>query len=205
MSDQTLPLLMASGIGKRYAARVAVEEVSLELWPGEVLAVVGESGSGKTTLLNCLSGRLRPDAGTWVLRGRLGYCPQEPLVFGRLTVAENFACFAAAYGLADWRPAEDDLLGRFRFAPYARTLVHELSAGTRQKLNLALALLHGPDVLLLDEPYSGFDWETYLHFWECAESLRAAGRGLLVVSHFVYERVRFDRLCALRDGKLWEA
>jgi ABC-2 type transport system ATP-binding protein len=199
------PLLEVRGLSKSFGRHAVLTGVELRVGPGELVGVTGENGSGKSTLLKILAGRLRPDTGTWVLRGRLGYCPQEPLVFGRLTVAENFACFAAAYGLADWRPAADDLLERFRFAPCARTLVHELSAGTRQKLNLALALLHGPDVLLLDEPYSGFDWETYLHFWECAESLRAAGRGLLVVSHFVYERGRFDRLCALRDGKLWEA
>lgn len=199
------PLLEVRGLAKAYGRQPVLTEISFAVAPGELVGVTGENGSGKSTLLKVLAGRLRPDRGAWDLRGRLGYCPQEPLAFARLTVAENFRYFAAAHGLADWRKAMDDLLARFHFAPYAARPVQELSAGTRQKLNLALALLHDPDVLLLDEPYSGFDWETYLRFWECAEALRAAGRGLLVVSHLVYERDRFDRLLALREGRLWAA
>jgi ABC-2 type transport system ATP-binding protein len=80
--------------------------------------------------------------------------------------------------------------------------VTEVSGGTRQKLNLALALLHEPALLLLDEPYAGFDWETYLLFWELARELRAAGCGLLVVSHLVYDARPFDRILTLARGRL---
>jgi ABC-type multidrug transport system ATPase subunit len=134
--------------------------------------------------------------------GRLGYCPQETLVFDRLRVAENFRYFAAAYGIADWRAAMRRWTARLRFAADERRPAAVLSGGTRQKLNLALALLHEPDLLLLDEPYAAFDWETYLRFWELADELRAARRGVLVVSHFVYDRERFDRVVELRDGVL---
>jgi ABC-2 type transport system ATP-binding protein len=79
--------------------------------------------------------------------------------------------------------------------------VAELSGGTRAKLNLALALLAHPELLLLDEPYAGFDWDTYQRFWELTAERRAAGRSVLVVSHFVNEQERFDRIVEMRDGK----
>ena len=79
--------------------------------------------------------------------------------------------------------------------------VQELSGGTRQKLNLAIALMHEPELLLLDEPYAGFDWETYLHFWEMSERRRDAGMGILIVSHLLAERDRLDRIYSLTDGR----
>ena len=79
--------------------------------------------------------------------------------------------------------------------------VEELSGGTRAKLNLGLALLHDPDVLLLDEPYSGFDWDTYVRFWELTGERRDAGRAVLIISHFVADEDRFDRIVHLSDGK----
>ncbi len=96
----------------------------------------------------------------------------------------------------------DELLQRFGFAAHADALVAEVSGGTRQRLNLALALLHDPELLLLDEPYSGLDWETYLHFWDYAREARGRGRGLLIVSHFVYDRTALDRVLALSGGRL---
>ncbi len=94
-----------------------------------------------------------------------------------------------------------DLLAELSFGRYRRYRVEELSGGTRQKLNLALALMHEPKLLLLDEPYSGFDWETYLRFWEMAERRRADGMGILIVSHFLSERDRLDRVYELKGGK----
>jgi len=77
-----------------------------------------------------------------------------------------------------------------------------LSGGTQQKLNLALALLHDPQLLILDEPYAGFDWETYLQFWNVATDLRASGKGIIIVSHLIYDRSQFDVLCTLEHGEL---
>lgn len=195
-------LLDAQHVAKSFGRHRVLTDANLTVRRGELVAVTGENGSGKTTLLKIVAGLLRADGGRVARQGRLGYCPQEPLVFDRLTVAENFAYFAAAYGLHDWRPAMARWAEQFRFEPYTRSVVNELSGGTRQKLNLALALLHDPDVLLLDEPYAGFDWETYLRFWELAEMLRAEGCGLLVVSHFVYDRAKFEHVCELAGGVL---
>ena len=195
-------LIEARGVAKSYGARRVLHGVDLRVAPGEAVAIVGENGSGKTTLLKLLSGLLHPDAGEIVRSGRLGYCPQDPLVFERLSVRENFAYFAAAHGLPRWTQAMDELLRRFRFSAHADALVCDVSGGTRQKLNLVLALLHDPDVLLLDEPYSALDWEAYLQFWNHARELRERGKALLVASHLVHDRERYDRVLDLRGGRL---
>ena len=122
----------------------------------------------------------------------------------KLTVEEHFQLFARAYELRGEQAesAEHGLLDELQFARYRGYRVEELSGGTRQKLNLALALMHEPDLLLLDEPYAGFDWETYVRFWEMAEGRRTRGMAILVVSHLLTERERLSRLYTLRDGKL---
>jgi ABC-2 type transport system ATP-binding protein len=97
--------------------------------------------------------------------------------------------------------ARDGLLDELGFARCIGYRVEERSGGTRQKLNLAVALMHDPQLLLLDEPYAGFDWETYLRFWEMAERRRREGMGILIVSHLLAERERLTRIYKLRDGR----
>ncbi len=151
-------------------------------------------------------GLLGRDAGGIQRLGRLGYCPQTPMLWDKLTVDEHFVLFGDAYGLDDEsrERALAELLVELQFERYRSFRVEELSGGTRQKLNLALALMHEPALLLLDEPYSGFDWETYLRFWEMSERRRDAGMGILIVSHFLTERDRLDRVYELRDGRTVE-
>ena len=175
----------------------------LEIRRAELVGLVGENGSGKSTLMQIVVGMLSRDAGEVSLRGRIGYCPQTPMVWEKLTVAEHFALFARAYGLepTDARQAEGTLLDELQFERYRDVRVEELSGGTRQKLNLALALMHRPDLLLLDEAYAGFDWETYMRFWEMSERLRLEGMGILIVSHLLAERERLDRIYNLVDGR----
>jgi ABC-2 type transport system ATP-binding protein len=196
------PLLTVRHIAKAFGRNRVLVDVALKVVPGEIVGITGENGSGKSTLLNIIVGRLRPDSGSVAAAGRIGYCPQEMLVFDTLTVRENFRFFAAAYGRPDWPAGMDVLLGRFNFARYVDTPVSHLSGGTRQKLNLAIAYLHEPEILVLDEPYSGFDWETYLHFWELTAELREQNRAVLVVSHFVHDRSRFDSLYRVAAGRL---
>lgn len=197
-----LPSLAAHAVAHRYGRKEVLRGVDIKVRPGDLVGIVGENGSGKSTLLKVLAGRLAPRTGTVHRRGRLGYCPQDALVFEALTVEENLAWFGAAYGLADWSAAAAPLVERYHLDSHARSLAGEVSGGTRQKLNLCAALLHDPDILLLDEPYAGFDWETYLHFWQHAMALRAAGKALVVVSHLLHDRERFDHVYALVDGRL---
>lgn len=183
-----------------------LDGASLEIRAGELVGLVGENGSGKSTLMKIVVGLLDRDAGTIERSGRLGYCPQLPLLWEKLTVAEHFELFAQAYGLGaeDGGRAAAALQGELQFSRYQRYRVEELSGGTRQKLNLALSLMHEPALLLLDEPYAGFDWETYLRFWEMSDRRRAEGMAILVVSHFISERERLDRVYTLRDGRTVE-
>jgi ABC-2 type transport system ATP-binding protein len=194
-------VLEARGIRKTFGRREVLAGVDLGLAAGELAAVVGENGSGKSTLLRILAGDLRPDAGNVLMRGRAGYCPQAAVLDDALTVDQHVRYFEAAYR----RPAAARaaaLMDRLGYAGSRRQPAGTLSGGTRQKLSLTLALLHEPAVLLLDEPYQGFDWETYLAFWELAAELRAAGTAILVITHLVFEQARFDRLWHLAGGRI---
>jgi ABC-type multidrug transport system ATPase subunit len=198
---ETRIVLEARDISKRYRRRQILRNVSFAMTPGSLVGIVGENGAGKSTLLRILAGELRPSAGAVTLAGALGYCPQSAILNDALTVAQHLDYFRAAYGLADLRRA-DALVERLGFARYRATAVHALSGGTKQKLNLTIALMHNPAVLLLDEPYQGFDWETYLRFWDLAAELRQQGCAVLIISHLVYDRSRFDRLYTLAAGAL---
>jgi ABC-type multidrug transport system ATPase subunit len=179
---------------------------SLMVCRGELIGLVGENGSGKSTMMQIIVGLLGRDGGSVWQDGRVGYCPQLPMLWNKLTVDEHFELFAKAYGLNDQvrETSVAGLLQELRFERYRQRRVEELSGGTRQKLNLALALMHKPRVLLLDEPYSGFDWETYVRFWEMSERRRDQGMGILIVSHLLAERERLDRVYELRDGEAVE-
>jgi ABC-2 type transport system ATP-binding protein len=204
-------VLEASGIEKAYRRGVwpvrqrqqVLRGADLVLRPGEVVGLVGENGSGKSTLMKILVGALAPDAGSVSHAGRLGYCPQEPVVYERLTCDEHFELFGRAYRMsrAAERRSRRELYAALGFERYAGTRADQLSGGTLAKLNLSLALLADPEVLLLDEPYAGFDWDTYLKFWSLVAERRTAGRSVLIVSHFVTDEGRFDRIVELHDGK----
>jgi ABC-2 type transport system ATP-binding protein len=176
---------------------------SLEVRAGELVGLVGENGSGKSTLMQIIVGLLKSDGGEVERPERLGYCPQSPMLWDKLTVDEHFQLFASAYDLDDERreASVGGLLDELQFARYRSYRIEELSGGTRQKLNLALALMHDPALLLLDEPYAGFDWETYVSFWEMSERRRDRGMGILIVSHLLAERDRLSRIYSLIDGR----
>lgn len=202
----------AAGVAKTYVTHglwplvrrtPVLVDASLEVAQGDIAAIVGGNGSGKSTLMNIIAGVLDRDAGIVELAGRLGHCPQHPVLYEKLTVAETYRLFGVAYRMAPDRVEQRkaELMEALDFGRYDDFRVDQLSGGTRQKLSLGLALLHDPDVLLLDEPYSGFDYETYLRFWELSEELASKGRAIVVVSHFVQQRERFTRIYRVRDGR----
>lgn len=205
-SDQ---LLAATGIAKTYTRGFWPRRRSLKvlrgadvvLRPGEIVGLVGENGSGKSTLMKILVGSIDRDGGTITKSGSVGYCPQDPILYERLTCNEHFELFGKAYGMRGIDIARDEIYETLGFAEWRDSRVEELSGGTRAKLNLGLALLPDPDLLLLDEPYAGFDWDTYQRFWELTRERRNRGRSLLIISHFITDAERFDRIYDLIDGK----
>ena len=194
-------VILATNVRKAYGRHEVLKGAALRVESGSVVAVVGENGAGKSTLLRILAGTLAADGGSVWISGAIGYCPQTPVLNDNLTVDQHLAYFAAAYRLRSLARA-DDLLDSLDYRSYRQRPAGQLSGGTRQKLNLTLALMHDPDVLLLDEPYQGFDWETYLRFWDLAADLRARGIAIVVISHLVFEEGRFDSIYQLRDGRL---
>ena len=198
--------LVVSGVVKNYGRRRVLDDVSLSVEAGEVLALTGENGAGKSTLMRICAGLLRADAGTVHVGGRIGYCPQSPSLFELLTADEHLIMFGRGVGLSreDALSRGHALLAEFDF-PVARSVVTaHMSGGTRQKLNLALALLPDPAVLLLDEPYQGFDRGTYVNFWEHCKVWRAEGKAVVVVTHMLAELDRVDgvfELPAARGGE----
>lgn len=197
-------MIAATGIHKRFARRTVLRDVSLTASAGEMIAILGENGGGKSTLLAILAGALRPDAGHVRLAGRAALCPQDCVLYATLTPDEHFALFGTALGLAADEIAlrATALFETFGFAQHRATVVEALSGGTRQKLNLALALLADPPLLLLDEPYNGFDVETYHRFLDWSSRARDEGRCIVVVTHIAFDRERFDRLLMLENGSL---
>ncbi|MFV8327217.1 ABC transporter ATP-binding protein [Flavobacterium sp. ZS1P14] len=197
-------MISAKHISKSYGKKEILCNISFTINPGTLNAVVGENGVGKSTLMRILIGEISTDKGVVVLTGKVGYCPQYPLLFSMLTVEENFRYFASAYGLINyyWKARRDELMDQLGFKKYQHYLVEHLSGGTRQKLNLAIALLNDPDILILDEPYGAFDLETYQHFREMMFQLKDQGKGILLVTHLLNDVERFDQILTLKEGGL---
>lgn len=204
-------ILTASGIAKTYSRGIwprrrhleVLKGADLILQPGEIVGLVGENGSGKSTLMKILVGSIDRDRGTITKSGSVGYCPQDPILYERLTCDEHFELFGRAYGMRDKAvdEARSEIYETLDFGEWGDSRVEELSGGTRAKLNLGLALLPDPDLLLLDEPYAGFDWDTYQRFWELTKQRRDAGRSLMIISHFITDAERFDRIYDLVYGR----
>ncbi|MFK4119924.1 ATP-binding cassette domain-containing protein [Streptomyces longwoodensis] len=189
------------GVRKAYGRRVVLRNADLEVPDGVLVGVVGENGAGKSTLLRIAVGQMAADEGQVERFGAVGFCPQQAVVNDMLTVDQHLLLFQVAYRQKDLKRA-CELVDLLSFADCRRRRVGELSGGTRQKLNLTLALMHDPALIVLDEPYQGFDWDTHQRFWELAGHLRERGRSVVVVSHLLNDLQHFDAVHHLRDGRL---
>ena len=197
-------LLEARDVSKRFGDRQALRGVSLRAGSGEVVAIIGPNGAGKTTLLSIIAGIQRLDGGE-VSRppGEIGWVPQQPAVYGKLTVAENLRLFARL----ERRPDVEDVVGRMLrqtgLVDRAGDQVSTLSGGNRQRVNIAIGLLAQPDVLLLDEPTASLDPRQRERLWEFIRALAHAGTAVLFSTHNVAEAERnADRVVVLADGEL---
>jgi ABC-2 type transport system ATP-binding protein len=197
------PTLTCSSIRKTRRRRPVLSGADLEVAAGESVAIVGENGSGKSTLLNICAGVVRPDAGRVRRPARTGLCPQQPGLVDLLTVDDHVRLTAA--GTNDPRAAMTrtrSLLDELGLDAGSRTTAADLSGGQRQKLNLALSLTNDPQLLLLDEPYQGFDHGSYLSLWDMVGRWTREGRSVIVITHLLAETNRVDRVLTLSDGVL---
>jgi ABC-2 type transport system ATP-binding protein len=194
----------------------AVDGVSITARPGEAYGLVGPDGAGKTTTLRLLVGALRPDSGTVtvgghdmavepdVARSGIGYLAQRFSLYGDLTVTENLRFFAEVRGIRGepFRVRAAELLGFVGLAGFEDRRADALSGGMKQKLGLACALVHEPDVLLLDEPTGGVDPVTRQEFWKLLIRLLADGRSIVVSTPYMDEAARCTRVGFMHSGRI---
>ncbi len=189
----------------RYGDRTALDGVTLDVRPDEVTAVVGGDGAGKTTLLRALAGAARITAGS-VRRPevrRIGYVSAGPGIYGDLTADENLAFAGGAYGLSKEEVAErsGELLARTGLTAARGRLVGRLSGGMRQKLAVAVGLLHRPDLLVLDEPTTGVDPVSRADLWRLISGAAAAGTAVVFATTYLDEAERAGEVLALEEGR----
>jgi len=193
------PALVAAHLTRRFDARVAVDDVSLELAPGEIFALLGPNGAGKTTTLRMLAGLIKPSSGTVDVRGRIGFLTEAPGLWDRLTVERNLMVYARLHGLEDPARAVDEALDLFDIGGRKQDRAAQLSKGLKQRVALARTLLHRPDIVLLDEPTSGLDPESARDVRELILRLRGERRAVLISTHNLDEVERVaDRVAVLR-------
>jgi ABC-type multidrug transport system ATPase subunit len=200
----TKPLIKLENVQKSYGKNRVLNGGTLEVNAGEFACIVGENGSGKSTLLKIAIGLLKADKGFVFCTENTGYCPQELLLYEYLNIEEHFRLFGLAYNLEIEfiMNRSEQLMEIFGFRNYRKFKVHQLSGGTRQKLNLSLALLHDPKLLLLDEPYAGFDKETYHCFLNYTKEAIRDNRAIVMVSHLIHDREHFSMMYNLRNGMI---
>ncbi len=210
-------MLEVKGIKKRFGEVVAVDGVDLRVSRGEMVGLLGPNGAGKTTTVSMIAGLLRPDGGEVLIGSRplsgdrdpakreIGLVPQELALYEELSARENLALFGALYGLdgAEGRRAIAGALEFVGLADRSKDKVAVYSGGMRRRLNLAVALVHDPKLLLLDEPTVGVDPQSRHAIFDNLETLKQRGKALLYTTHYMEEAERLcDRLVIIDHGKV---
>ncbi len=210
------PALDVRGLTRRFGPLTAVDEVSFSVAPGELFGLVGPDGAGKTTTLRMLAGVLRPSGGDALIHGtsvardpegmkhRVAYMPQRFGLYVDLTVLENLTFYADLYEVprADRRGRFDRLFRFSNLGPFRGRLAGQLSGGMKQKLALSCALVHQPEVLLLDEPTFGVDPVSRRDLWLIVHDMVAEGVTAVVSTAYMDEAERFDRVALLDRGRV---
>jgi len=209
--DETV--IESRSLTRRFGDLTAVDHLDLAVGRGEIFGCLGPNGSGKSTLMRMLLGLLAPSEGEASvlghsiprdaehLRPHVGYMTQRFSLYEDLSVRENLDFAAEVFGVARRRARVDACLQDYALEPYAKTRAAALSGGWKQRLALAVATVHRPELLVLDEPTAGVDPQNRREFWERLFDLAAAGTTVFVSTHYMDEAVRCHRLCMLRDGR----
>lgn len=214
MKEQAL--LTVSRLCKRYGAAVAVDDISFTVREGEIFGLLGPNGAGKTTLIRMLCGLLKPDSGTITLdhlpystsyheaKNRIGLCPQELVIWEQLTCREQLVFMGLSYRLSAKaaRARAETLLADFGLTEHARKLARNLSGGMLRRLNIALALVHEPKLLILDEPQAGLDPQSRIRVRDNIRKL-ASRTTVLLTTHDMEEADRLcDRIAIVDHGRI---
>ena len=208
-----MPVINAQNLSKSFDDVTAVRSVNFTVEDGEIFGVIGPDGAGKTTLFRMLTTLLLPDDGTATvlgldvvadyraLRTRLGYMPGRFSLYPDLSVQENLEFFASAFGTSIEQ--NYDLIKPIyqQIEPFRDRRAGALSGGMKQKLALSCALVHRPDLLVLDEPTTGVDAVSRTEFWDMLQRLQSSGLTILVSTPYMNEAVRCDRVALMQDGR----
>jgi ABC-2 type transport system ATP-binding protein len=207
-------VLEVHNVRKRYGAIQAVDDISFQVQPGETIGLLGPNGAGKTTTVSIISGLLKPDEGRVLLDGvaiqgdrdpvkrKLGLVPQDLALYDEMSAQANLELFAALYDITDPTPMHNalDLVG---LRDRAKDRVGTYSGGMKRRLNLAAALLHDPQILLLDEPTVGVDPQSRNAIFDNLEQLKAQGKTLIYTTHYMEEAERLcDRIVIVDQGRV---
>lgn len=199
---------------QRFGKRTILHDISIDLQTGEILGLLGPSGSGKTTLVRAIAGIGEYSEGQIRVLGeeipslrvvsRIGYMAQADALYQDLTGLDNLTFFADMYGVPKKRQKNriEEVLELVQLKDAAKRPVHTYSGGMKRRLSLAIALLHEPDILILDEPTVGVDPVLRKNFWEEFRRLQEIGVSLLITTHAMDEAEHCDRLGLIRDGRL---
>jgi ABC-2 type transport system ATP-binding protein len=210
----TTPVIEVEDVRKQFGPTVALGGVTLSVGRGELFGLLGPNGAGKTTLMSILAGLTDPDAGSVRLFGqpfstrdrdlrrRVGLATQDLAVYPELTARENLTFFGKLYGLTgpDLRNRVDEMLSAVGLTDRADDRAGTFSGGMKRRLNLAVAVVHGPELLLLDEPTTGVDPQSRNHIFERVQALNAAGLTVVYTSHYMEEVQTLCTRIAILDG-----
>jgi ABC-2 type transport system ATP-binding protein len=199
---------------KRYGAVAALQELTLDVAPGEMFGLIGPDGAGKTTAIRLICGLLHADGGTIRVLGHdpvverraitalVGYLSQRFSLYGDLTIDENIAFFAEMHGLRDYGRRRDQLLEMTQLTPFRARLADRLSGGMKQKLALACTLIHEPRLILLDEPTTGVDPVSRREFWKLLSECMAQGITIVMSTPYLDEAERCGRVALIHEGRV---
>jgi ABC-2 type transport system ATP-binding protein len=202
------------GLTKRFGSVTALDDLTFDVHDGELFGLVGPDGAGKTTLFRILTTLILPDAGTatvlgfdvardlWSIRSRVGYMPGGFSLYPDLSVAENLEFFAAVFGTTVEKGYELIAPVYKQIEPFRDRRADALSGGMKQKLALSCALVHRPEILLLDEPTTGVDAVSRREFWDQLAVLKASGLTIVVSTPYMDEAMRCDRVALLHGGRM---